>query len=116
MPRIHNRAKMSVTGTPGTGAATLNAAVSGFQTFATAGIQDGDLVDYTIEDGSNFECGVGQYASSGTSLTRLKITDSSNSGSAISATSAAIVYVTVLDNSIVTRGKSFAASLGQQWP
>jgi hypothetical protein len=49
-------------------------------------------------------------------LTRLKITDSSNSGSAISATSAAIVYVTVLDNSIVTRGKSFAGALGLQWP
>jgi hypothetical protein len=97
---------MTVTGTPGTGVVTLNAASSGFQTFATAGVLDGDLVDYTIEDGSNFECG----------LTRLKVTDSSNSGSAISATSAAVVFVTVLDASVGSRGKTLAASLGQQWP
>jgi hypothetical protein len=107
---------MTVTGTPGTGVVTLNAASSGFQTFATAGVLDGDLVDYTIEDGSNFECGIGQYTTSGTSLTRLKVTDSSNSGSAISATSAAVVFVTVLDASVGSRGKTLAASLGQQWP
>lgn len=91
-----NRAKMTVSGTPGTGTITLNAASTGFQTFATAGIHDGARVPYLIEDGSNWEAGLGDYTASGTTLARTVILGSSNSGSAISATSSATVAVVPL--------------------
>lgn len=86
-----NRAKMTVSGTPGTGTITLNAAATGFQTFAAAGIHDGALIPYLIEDGSAYEFGMGTYTSSGTTLARTTILGSSSSGSAISVTSAATV-------------------------
>lgn len=88
-----NRAKMTVSGTPGTGTITLNAASTGFQSFATAGIHDGARVPYLIEDGSDWEYGLGDYTTSGTTLARTVILGSSNSGSAISATSSATVAV-----------------------
>jgi len=90
-----NRAKMSVSGTPGAGAITLGAAIAGYQTFAAAGIADGNVVSYAIEDGTAWEVGTGTYTSSGTTLSRTVVA-SSNSGSAISATSNAIVYLTAL--------------------
>lgn len=91
-----NRARMTVSGTPGTGAITLLAAVAGYQTFAAAGILDQNLVSYVIEDGSNWEYGQGTYTASGTSLARTTILGSSNAGAAISCSSAAIVTLTAL--------------------
>lgn len=90
---LANSAKMTVSGLPGTGAITLLAAVPGFQTFAAAGIADGNLVSYVIEDGGNWEFGQGTYTASGTSLARTSIAASSASGAAINASSAALVYL-----------------------
>src|ERR1700739_4868169 len=92
-----NRARMTVSGTPGTGTITLLAAATGYITFATAGIADGDIVSYVIEDGINWEAGQGTYTASGTTLARTTILASSAGGTtAISATSAAQVYLTAL--------------------
>jgi len=88
---LGNRAKMS-TSTTGTGTITLGSAVSGFQTFADAGITNGQTVRYAIDDGANFEIGSGTYTSSGTTLTRA-VTESSNSDSAISLSGGAEVFI-----------------------
>lgn len=91
MARLVNRAQVS-TSTTGTGTVTLGAALPGFRTFAAAGIADGDEVRYVIEDGANWEIGVGTYSSAGPTMARL-VEESSNSNSAISLSGAARVYV-----------------------
>jgi hypothetical protein len=92
MVKLVNRAKMT-TATTGTGAITLGSAVSGFQTFASAGVVNADVVSYVIEDGTAWEIGTGVYTSSGTTLSRSP-TESSNSGGAINLTGSAVVYIT----------------------
>lgn len=89
-------AKMSVSGTPGTGTITLGSAVSGFQTFDAAGVLDQEIITYGISDaGGIWEVGYGVYTTSGTTLTR-NPRYSSNSNSAASLTSTATVWVTAL--------------------
>jgi hypothetical protein len=86
---------MTVSGTPGTGAITLGSAVAGYQSLAAAGVTNGAVVSYGISDVSTaWEIGQGTYTTSGTSLARTTVLASSNSGAAISVTSAATVYLT----------------------
>jgi hypothetical protein len=92
MVQFVNRAKVA-TATTGTGTLTLGAAQAGYQTFADAGVVDGDVVRYTIEDGANWEIGLGTYTASGTTLSRTAI-ESSNSDSALNLSGDAVVFVT----------------------
>ena len=92
MAKLFNRAKMN-TSTSGTGTLTLTTADTGYQTFAAAGVSDGDVVTYVIEEGTNWEIGTGTYSSSGTSLTRTP-SESSGGGSAISLSGGAKVFIT----------------------
>ena len=95
MVKLVNRAKMT-TATTGTGTITLGSAVDGFQTFAAAGVSNGDTVRYCIEDGtSSFELGSGVYTASGTTLTRV-VSESSNSDNAINLSGDAIVFITAI--------------------
>jgi hypothetical protein len=98
MPVFVNRAKVS-TATTGTGTITLGSEVAGFQTFADAGVTDGDVVSYVIEDGVNWEVGTGTYTASGTTLSRT-VSESSNSDAAISLSGTAIVFVMALAEDI----------------
>lgn len=92
MSKLYNLARMSTT-TTGTGTITLASAVSGYLTFALAGVANGDVISYGIKDGSNSEVGTGTYTSSGTTLTRT-VTKSTNSNTAISLSGAAEVFIT----------------------
>lgn len=98
--KLFNLARMT-TATTGTGTITLGSAVSGFLTFAQAGVANGDVVSYAIADGANSEVGTGTYTTSGTTLTRTVLA-STNSGSAINLSGNAQVIITALKEDIVT--------------
>ena len=91
MAVLVNRAKVA-TSTTGTGTITLGSAEDGYKTFADAGVANGNVVRYIIEDGSNFEIGIGTYTASGTTLTRT-VSESSNSNNAINLSGSATVFV-----------------------
>ena len=67
--------------TTGTGTITLAGAVSGFQSFSVIG--NANTTYYTIVGGSEWEVGLGTYTSSGTTLSRDTVLESSNSGSLV---------------------------------
>src|ERR1700704_2340817 len=92
MGKLYNLARMS-TATVGTGTITLGSAVSGFLTFAGAGVGNGDVVSYAIADGANSEIGTGTYTSAGTTLTRT-VNKSTNGNAAISLSGTAQVFIT----------------------
>ena len=70
------------TTTTGDGTITLAGAVTGFQTF-TSVLSNGDTTYYCITDGTDFEVGKGTFTSSGTTLARDTVLESSNSGSKV---------------------------------
>lgn len=106
MPTLANRVRVS-TSTTGTGTITLGAAAAGYQSFADGGVANGDTVRYVIEDGVNWEIGSGVYGSSGPTLTRT-VDESSNSGSAISLSGAATVFISAVSNDIVQPAQAVA--------
>ena len=91
MAVLANRVRVT-TSTTGTGTITLGSAATTYQTFAEAGVSNGDVVRYLIEEGANWEVGTGTYTATGTTLSRT-VSESSNSGSAITLAGSAIVSI-----------------------
>lgn len=77
-----DRVKETTT-TTGTGTYSLAGALAGFRTFV-AGIGTTNLCNYVVEDGTNWECGIGTVTSgSPDTLARTAILSSSNAGAAV---------------------------------
>jgi hypothetical protein len=91
MAKIKNRAWVS-TSTVGIGTLTLDSPVSGYQSFAAAGIVDNDVVQYVIVDGVEWEIGTGTYSSTGPTLTRT-VLESTNSNNPVSLSGSATVFI-----------------------
>lgn len=114
MPRHVNRAKMTTT-TTGTGTITLGSASSGYLSFASAGVNDGEVVPYILVDanGTAWEIGWGTYTSSGTTLARTTILQSTNSNNAISLSAGThTVMIGPIAQSIPWGGGAMGATLG----
>ena len=78
---LADRVKETTT-TTGTGTYTLAGAVTGFESFGSIG--NGNTTYYCCTDDTDFEVGIGTYTSSGTTLARTTILQSSNSDNAVS--------------------------------
>ena len=81
MPLVVKDRVQETSTTTGTGTFTLAGAVSGFQSFSAIG--DGNTTYYAIVGGTEWEVGLGTYTSSGTTLSRTTILESSNGGTAV---------------------------------
>ena len=81
MPLVVKDRVQESTTTTGTGTITLGGAVTGFQSFSVIG--NGNTTYYAIVGGSEWEVGLGTYTSSGTTLSRDTVLESSNSGSLV---------------------------------
>jgi len=97
--------------TTGTGTITLGSAEAGYQSFAAAGVVDGDIVRYVIEDGTDWEIGTGTYTASGTTLSRT-VTESSNADNAITLSGSAVVFVTATSPDITGRAAAMSMIFG----
>ena len=115
MVKFADRVKVSVS-TTGSGTVTLGSAESGFQTFASGGISNGDTVRYVIEDGTAFEIGQGVYTHSGTTLTR--VLSSSSTGSLLNLSGSAVLFISPSSADLTLSGAahnfaSFTATANQ---
>jgi hypothetical protein len=78
---LKDRVKETTT-TTGTGSYVLAGAATGFQSFTDA-LADGDTTYYAVEDGTDWETGLGTWTESTTTLARTTVYESSNSGNAV---------------------------------
>jgi hypothetical protein len=89
---------VQVSGSPGTGNATLGSALIGFQTPAVAGITNGTPISYRMTDGTNWETAHGSIDVSGSTYTLVRGVDtirSSNSNSTVNFTASSGVTVLI---------------------
>ncbi|WP_114967266.1 glycine-rich domain-containing protein [Alkalilacustris brevis] len=120
MPRLVNRAKIT-TPTIGTGPLTLGLALEGFQSFASAGVAQGETLRYVLEEGPAWEIGTGTYDAAGPSLTR-NVTESSNAGAPIALAGSGVVLagltaadLTARDNAVTSvAGRTGAVELSRE--
>lgn len=104
-----NRVKVNASGTPGTSDFVLGTAVSGYQSFASAisGITTGYTVRYVIEEGANWEIGLGTYNTTGPKIARTTVIQSSAGGTTlVNFTSSAVIMLSVAAGDFITNPDS----------
>jgi hypothetical protein len=109
MAALLNRARMS-TATTGTGTVTLGSAVTGYASFVEAGAVNATVYSYCIEDGNDFEIGVGTYTSSGTTFSRDTVTLSKISGTSgttkLNLSGSAEIFITAREQDLLYSGEA----------
>ena len=107
-----NRAKMT-TSTTGTGVLTLDSAVAGFQSFEAAGVVTNDEVRYVIEDGDNWEVGLGTFTDGGLNTLTRSVLESTNADQAINLSGSAVVFIaTAAEDFVQIDGDVMTGNLG----
>lgn len=116
MPLVVKDRVKETTTTVGTGTYTLAGAASGYQSFSVVG--NGNTTTYAVTDGTNWEVGIGTYTSSGTTLSRDTILESSNAGSAVSwsAGSKDIFVTYAAERSVYVEGSSIVPATSATLP
>ena len=110
MPNILANIARVASATTGTGTLTLGSAITGFNTFAGAGVTDGQTVTYAIEDYDGTgaviarEVGAGVFNTAGPTLTRATVYSSTNAGSRINCSGSQQVFITVSKEDIASIG------------
>jgi len=79
---VKDRVRETTT-TTGTGTITLGGAATGFQSFSIIGNANTTFYTIQLANTNEWEVGIGTYTSSGTTLSRDTILESSNGGSAV---------------------------------
>jgi hypothetical protein len=106
MPLVVKDRVQETSTTTGTGTFTLDGAVTGFQSFSVIG--NANTTYYTIVGGTEWEVGIGTYTSSGTTLSRNTILESSNGGTAVNFSAGTKnVFVTYPAEESVDTGRLF---------
>lgn len=87
----------------------------GYQSFQSS-IGDGNTTYYTIENGTNFEVGIGTYSSSGNTLSRSMILDSSNNQQKIYLDGVSIVFCTYpAEKSFILNSDGYASGVSPHY-
>ncbi len=105
-----DRVKETTT-TTGSGTVTLAGASAGFQSFSVIG--DANTTYYTLVSGSEWEVGIGTYTSSGTTLSRDTVLESSNAGSKITLAGTSDVFCTYPAEKAVVQDETNTAYVPQ---
>ena len=112
--KLNNRVKETAPA-PGTSPFALAGAVTGFRTFASK-LSNGDTAYYSAWDGAgNWEVGLGTYTSSGNTLARTTVLDSSNSGSAVNFAAGVTIWNDAPASKLPIFDGVGAISVGTAW-
>ncbi|MCX5518432.1 hypothetical protein OSH10_08290 [Kaistia defluvii] len=115
--RVRVNSATTGTGAIALGAAVANAAKGYYRTFAAAGVANGDTVPYLIEDGANWETGIGTYASAGTVLARTAVINNSAGTTApINLSGSAEVAIVLTEACIATLAEAQAGTSSKLLP
>lgn len=105
--------------TIGTGTLTLGSAIAGFNTFADAGLTNGQTVTYAIEDYSadnpatvvGREIGVGTFSTAGPTIARTTVYSSTSAGAKINCTGRQHVFITAAAEDLASFATDLTAHL-----
>ena len=90
---------------------SLSGTVTGYQSFAVVG--NTNTTYYSATDGTNWETGLGTYASSGTVLTRTTVLQSSNSNAAVTFSGTVTVWIDYIASKSVYQDANGTATVPQ---